>query len=116
MNPTKDLTPHVIKQEVIINFQKKYSIKILVETGTFWGEMIYAQRKNFEKIISIELLQKLYNAASKRFKKYKNIEIINGDSEEILNQIITQILEPAIFWLDGHYSGFEPQKVILKHQ
>ncbi|KAB2852635.1 MAG: class I SAM-dependent methyltransferase [Ignavibacterium sp.] len=106
----KGFTPHVIKQEVIRHFQKKYSIKTLVETGTFMGEMVYAQRNNFEKIISIELSRELFNVAQKRLKKYKNVEIINGDSGKLLKQLVAKISDPAIFWLDGHYSGFETAK------
>lgn len=102
--------PHVIKQETIKHFQKKYSIKTLVETGTFMGEMVYAQREYFEKIISIELSNELFDIAQKRLKRYKNIELIKGDSSKVLNQLITRITDPAIFWLDGHYSGFETAK------
>jgi hypothetical protein len=46
-----DLTPHVIKQNMIKYFKKEYSINIFIEAGTFMGEMVYAQRNNFEKII-----------------------------------------------------------------
>jgi len=106
----RGLTPHVIKQEAIRYYQKKYNIKILVETGTFMGEMVYAQRNNFEKIISIELSKELFNIALKRLKKYKNVEITNGDSGKVLKQLVDKISDPAIFWLDGHYSGFETAK------
>lgn len=102
--------PHVVKQEIIRYFQKLYSIRILIETGTFRGEMVYAQRKNFEKIISIELSEELFKIAKNRFKNYKHIEIIHRDSGKILEELINKISEPAIFWLDGHYSGFETAK------
>lgn len=105
--------PHVVKQEVIRYFQKKYSIKILVETGTFRGEMVYTQRKIFEKIISIELSKELSEIAQKRLRRAKHIEIINGDSGKILKNITNRISQPAIFWLDAHYSGFETAKGFL---
>ncbi len=102
--------PHVLKQEVIREFQKEYSIKILVETGTYRGEMVYAQRNYFEKLISIELSEELYDIARKRLKDIKNINLIRGDSAQILVDLIKEIDQPAIFWLDGHYSGFETAK------
>ncbi len=102
--------PHALKQDVIKNFQRTYGVKILIETGTFRGEMVYAQRKNFEKIISIELSPELFQIAKKRFKNYKHIEIICGDSGILLEGIISNLNTPAIFWLDGHYSGFETAK------
>jgi hypothetical protein len=104
------LTPHIIKQEVIKLFQQKYSVETFVETGTFRGEMVYAQRKYFKKIISIELSTQLFDIARKRFKNYSNVEIINGDSAVSLGEIVIKLKTPAIFWLDGHYSGFETAK------
>ncbi len=103
-------TPHIVKQTAIKFFQNKFNINVLIETGTFRGEMIYAQRNNFNKIISIELSKELFEIARKRFKDYKNVEIINGNSGEIFESLIIKINEPAIFWLDGHYSGFETAK------
>lgn len=106
--------PHALKQDVIQFFQKAYGVKILIETGTFRGEMVYAQKKNFEKIISIELSPELFQIAKKRFKNYKHIEIICGDSGILLKRLISKINKAAIFWLDGHYSGFETAKGSLE--
>lgn len=106
----KGLTPHAVKQDAIRYYQKKYSINILVETGTFRGEMVYAQRNDFSKIYSIELSEELCRLAQKRLKKYGHIEILQGDSGKMLKQLVEKISEPAIFWLDGHYSGFETAK------
>ncbi len=106
--------PHALKQDVIKYFQRAYVVKILIETGTFRGEMVYAQRKNFEKIISIELSPELFQIAKKRFKNYKHIEIICGDSGILLEGIISKLNTPAIFWLDGHFSGFETAKGSLE--
>ncbi len=102
--------PHAVKQEVINSFRQKYSIKILIETGTFQGEMVFAQRNNFDKIYSVELSRDLFQTAKKRLKAYTNIKLIEGDSGEILNNLIKEINQPALFWLDGHYSGFETAK------
>jgi len=77
----------------------------LVETGTYSGDMIEAQKKNFDRIFSIELGEKLWRNAVKRFKNEKHITILRGDSGKVLKQITKELNEPAIFWLDGHYSG-----------
>ncbi len=102
--------PHVVKQEVIRKYQNDYSIKTLVETGTYRGEMVYVQRNHFDRIISIELSEQLYRIAVRRLKNLKNVSLINGDSAEVLEKTIIELDEPAIFWLDGHYSGFETAK------
>lgn len=103
-------TPHVAKQITIEQYQKKYQYSILVETGTFFGDMIEAQKKNFKRIISIELGEELFKKAKKRFKKDKNVLIVHGDSSKMLSLVMEKINEPAIFWLDGHYSMGETAK------
>jgi hypothetical protein len=106
----KGLTPHIIKQQIITSYRNLYSIKHLVETGTFRGEMVYALRNKFDKIISVELSEELYTTAKKRLRKFKNIELVQGDSGTVLQNITAGLKDPAIFWLDGHYSGFETAK------
>jgi hypothetical protein len=96
--------PHIVKQLTIKEYQKRSGYKILIETGTFLGEMVEAQKKCFEKIISIELSVELYKKAVMRFKRNSNVEIVYGDSGEELPEIMNGIDTPAIFWLDGHYS------------
>jgi hypothetical protein len=97
--------PHILKQEIIKEYASKYNIKILVETGTFLGDMVAAQRKFFDKIYSIELDNNLWKDANHRFRKYPNISILHGDSGKLLQKVVPQLNQPAIFWLDGHYSG-----------
>jgi len=102
--------PHVVKRIVIREYQKESNCNILVETGTYYGDMIYAQMNYFKSIYSIELSPYFYNRAVKRFKKYKNIHLIQGDSATKLSSVLQTISEPVIFWLDGHYSGGKTAK------
>jgi len=99
--------PHQVKQMVIEEYQKQYGCSVLVETGTYLGDMVEAQENNFKRIISIELDQHLYERAKHNFRKKSHITIYQGDSSKILPQIMPTITENALFWLDGHYSeGF----------
>ena len=95
--------PHILKANLIRVYQRKTDYKTFIETGTFLGDMVYAQRKKFDEIISIELNDTLYRKAVKRFKKYKHIKIIKGNSGKILKKICKRINKSAIFWLDAHY-------------
>lgn len=97
--------PHIVKQMAIEEYRKKFHTEILVETGTYMGDMVEAQRDQFKKIYSIELSEKLFNKAQKRFKDHLHIKIVQGDSGTVLNKLMAQIDKPALFWLDGHYSG-----------
>lgn len=98
-------TPHIVKQLTIERYQHKTGFRVLVETGTFMGDMIEAQRYNFKEIYSIELSEQLYLRALEKFHGAKHIHLLQGDSGEKLIEITYRLREPAIFWLDGHYSG-----------
>jgi hypothetical protein len=97
--------PHDIKQLAILYYAMAYKLEILVETGTYLGDMIWAQKDYFRKIYSIELSEQLFIKAKKRFKNKSQVKLIQGDSSEKINQILNEIQSPALLWLDGHYSG-----------
>ncbi len=103
-------TPHPVKQFAIKECQLKSGYNILIETGTYKGDMVAAQRKNFTHIYSIELSTKLWADAVKKFQSFDNITILQGDSGNVLKDIIKLLDQPAIFWLDGHYSAGETAK------
>ena len=99
-----------VKFEVIHSLQKKYNIDILVETGTYLGEMVYAQLNHFKEIYSIELNESLYQKAVKRFQTYPQVKLIQGDSGKELIHLTRKIKKRAIFYLDGHFSKGETSK------
>jgi hypothetical protein len=103
-------TPHEVKQDAIKYYRSLSGYTTLIETGTFRGEMVEAQRKNFDKIYSIELAPKLWEVAVKLFQPYAHIAILQGDSGKVLNDVASQLSAPGIFWLDGHYSAGETAK------
>lgn len=97
--------PHFIKQRIIRSYANKFSIKIFIETGTYLGDTVMSMRNKFDEIYSIELDKILFEKAVNKFINYPHINILQGDSSEILPNILSKINEPALFWLDGHYSG-----------
>lgn len=102
--------PHIIKEKVLKKYAKKFNLKTLVETGTYYGDMINALKGDFEKIYTIELDEFLFKTAKKRFVAFNHIEVIHGDSGEKIKEIIQKINQPTLFWLDGHASGGETAK------
>lgn len=96
--------PNSVKQRIVTEYGKKYNANILVETGTYLGSMIYAQKKKFKEIHTIELSQDYYKKAQELFKEYKHIYPHQGDSAEVLKDIMKNLKGRAIFWLDAHYS------------
>lgn len=97
--------PHAVKQELVTRYQKKYKISTLVESGTYLGDMIWAQQDNFKKIYTIELSKYLYEATKNRFRTNSHIEFIYGDSGKLMSTLIKDLQDRTLFWLDGHYSG-----------
>jgi hypothetical protein len=67
--------------------------------------MVEAMKSIFDQLYSIELSTELYKKAKKRFKAEQHIELICGDSGLELMNIMNKIDQPALFWLDGHYSA-----------
>lgn len=102
--------PHIVKQRAIRKTRKKFNARIFIESGTYLGDMVYAMRKDFQTIYSIELSDYYYKKALNRFKKNKNIKLIKGDSGMEIRKILKKVKEPVIFWLDGHYSGGKTNK------
>jgi hypothetical protein len=51
--------PHLVKQGVLLEYAKRYSLRTLVETGTQYGAMVHAMKPHFDSIISIELSPEL---------------------------------------------------------
>ena len=97
--------PNLIKQEIVEEYARKFSIQILIESGTYLGDMVFAMKNIFSEIHSIELDTNLYKKAKKRFTNIENIHIIQGDSSKVLPELLTLINQPCLFWLDAHYSG-----------
>jgi hypothetical protein len=97
--------PHIIKEELIKNFAQNFNTPILIETGTYLGDMVHAMRKSFTRIISFELDPTLAAQAQQRFANDNHIEIMQGDSGKLLGDYLKKINDPCLFWLDGHYSG-----------
>ncbi len=98
---------HYKKQKIIRSYQKKKGVDIMVETGTYKGDMVYKMLNFFKKIYTIELSEKLYKDACVRFKDFSHITLVRGDSGDKISEILESINEPSLFWLDGHYSGGE---------
>jgi hypothetical protein len=60
--------------------------------------MVQACRNPFERIISIELDDRLYRRACQRLASDPHIEIHHGDSGALLRRIIEDISEPCPFY------------------
>ena len=95
-------SPDVIKHQILVNNNLKDSLWI--ETGTYYGETTKLLSKISKKTISIEADKDLFETSSKILKNLKNVEIVNGKSEDLLDQIISKNLnfKNICIYLDAH--------------
>src|SRR5688500_18315724 len=63
-----DPPPSAYKYSVIQEYGRRFGLRVLVETGTFLGEALFACRRSFDRLYSIELSESLYEEAVRRFR------------------------------------------------
>lgn len=102
--------PTKVKHLIIEEYRKKSNLCSFVETGTFKGETTFVQSFYFKSCYTIELSTELYRLATEKFKSFPNVHLYHGDSAILLGEIVPILSEPALFWLDGHYSEGETAK------
>ena len=98
--------PHVVKQRVVLQYASAFRLTTLVETGTYYGEMIAAVTSRFQRVYSIELDPSLAQRAQRRFRSNSRIEIMQGDSQSAVPQLLQRIEGPCLWWLDAGYCGW----------
>lgn len=97
--------PRLLKQQTVRRYARDYRLNTFVETGTYEGDMVAYQLSTFSKIHTIELDPILCKKVRLRFYYQRHVVVHCGDSGEILPQLVAELNEPALFWLDAHYSG-----------
>jgi len=103
--PREGEAPHAIKRATVLEFARRHDLHVLVETGTFRGEMLYACRPHFDTLFSIELEPGLASAAQARFARWPKVRVLQGDSASVLPGVLEELKHRALFWLDAHYCG-----------
>jgi hypothetical protein len=98
--------PPTIKRIIIESYLQKFELPEFIETGTFRGDTLaWIARNGSTQCSSIELSSEFYRKAVERFRNQPNVTLLQGDSGTILPQLVRNLKRPALFWLDGHYSG-----------
>jgi len=99
-------SPHLLKQKVVREYGEKFGLKTLVETGTYYGEMVAAMKDRFDRIYSIECVPGLAERASRKFARDEHIRVVCGDSGVVMPDVLALLTGPALFWLDAGYYGW----------
>jgi hypothetical protein len=85
------------------------SLGTFVESGTYTGGGVaQALRLGFTKIHTIELDRRRFAKAASRFANDSQVTCWHGDSGELLPEILADISNPALLFLDGHDGSNSP--------
>jgi hypothetical protein len=99
-------SPHLLKQKVVREYGTRFGLKTLVETGTYYGEMVAAMKSHFDRIYSIEYVPELAERATRKFSSHGHVQIFCGDSRVVMPEVLALLQDPALFWLDAGYYGW----------
>jgi hypothetical protein len=98
--------PHIVKQRAVLDYARAFGLTTLVETGTYYGEMIAAVAPRFRRVYSIEIDPHLAALAHERFRRFPHVTILESDSQTAVPQLLAQLDEACLWWLDAGYCGW----------
>lgn len=98
----------------IVFMKKKTGARMLIEAGSYHGVTAERATAEFDKVITIELDDRLAEITKNRLANYGNAEAVKGDVLKELPKILARPdIKDALVYLDGHYSGGETAQTDL---
>jgi hypothetical protein len=92
-------------KELFEEIRKAYGIQTFVETGTYLGGTTFWASQLYRTVYTVEFAREIFESTSQKYASVRNINFLFGHSKDKLAQIVAELHEPAIFWLDAHWSG-----------
>lgn len=103
-HPFRSLEPEA-RRQLLRKIGSEHGLKYFVETGTNMALTPLALQDAFSHLVTIELSTTLAERAARLLARYPHVQCLQGDSATVLPGVLEDLHEPALFWLDGHYSG-----------
>jgi hypothetical protein len=97
--------PAIAKQRHLLRILKARGHRIFVEAGTYRGQTTAFFVPHADQVVSVELHDKLFAAAQRRFANVPNVTLIHGDSLIEIPKAVANCSTPPLVFLDGHFSG-----------
>lgn len=96
---------------------QKYLNPAFIETGTCeGGGVLLAREVGFQIIHSIEIDSERYRYCVKRLSGLEGVFLYEGDTVEILPEILSKLEQKATIWIDAHPLGQEVRPVSGKYR
>lgn len=93
------------KRRFLLRIFEERRHELLVESGTFLGGTVEYFLPHARRIISVEIEPHLFEAAQRRFENSPSVELVLGDALEEIPRVLTEVSEPPLVYLDGHFTG-----------
>lgn len=93
-----------LPKDLLIHLQRDHGYDHFIETGTFYGQAASWAAEHFSRVTTIELAREIYEQTSQNLAHITNIDFVYGDTRAILRGRVPQLTQPAVFWLDAHWS------------
>lgn len=99
-----------VPEDLTIDLKNALGCHVFIETGTYKGNTALWASKHFRDVYTVEINPDRYKKTVSRVSNMKdvgNIKFLNGNSKDMLTNILKDVNEPVIFWLDAHglYAG-----------
>lgn len=79
------------------------SVDTVIETGTNIGSTTACFGRMADRVVSIESNPRYLAIAQENLSTFKNIDLMHGDSKDVLPKLLTRDLGVALFFLDAHW-------------
>lgn len=93
-------------EDIILYLKQTGNVETLVETGTYYGATAEWAADHFSQVKTIEFSAPIYQETSAKYSHRTNIEFLFGDSRQQLAELLRQLDEPILLWLDAHWCSF----------
>lgn len=90
---------------LVARLRRQFRINYFVETGTCHGDTAELAAIMFDKVFTCEIDPSLVAEASGRLAPYGHVQVHQLHSPDFLHKIKSQLDQPTMYWLDGHWSG-----------
>ena len=90
-------------RKTMLELRDKYQLKYFIETGTLYASTTEWASNHFEKVWTIDIWEPYYQKALRLNKP--NVMPVLGDSRVKLPQVLAEVPEQALIWLDAHWNG-----------
>ena len=97
-----------IDVRLIQELKRHLPLEVLIETGTFEGDTVAKISSLFEVVHTVDLSEKYYEHARRRFEEDAAIHVRIGQSPDFIAQLVPPLTDRSVlFWLDAHWCAAE---------